>query len=138
MIAPVSPARTASGLMIPKVIVGSSDIALLELINCEWGREYALIIATRFSCRQTRRSRWRIGSEEWGMGSSIFSPLPTPHSPLFCPVLALACEFPRRDAYRMRRARNQPLSSGVKTAESRFASLIREVSIFASHSDAGE
>jgi biopolymer transport protein ExbB/TolQ len=36
------------------------------------------------------------------------------------------------------RARNQPLSSGVQTAESRFASPDREVSIFASRRDAGD
>jgi hypothetical protein len=36
MMAPEFPARTASGLMIPKVILGVSDIALLEDINSEW------------------------------------------------------------------------------------------------------
>jgi hypothetical protein len=65
-----------------------------------------------------------------------------PHSPLliprFFPAFALTCDYPRRGAFRRRRAWNQPLSSGVKTAESRFASLIREVSIFASRRDVRE
>src|SRR5262245_27405592 len=89
---------------------------------------------------------WGMGGGEWGVGNgerclcgNSHSPFPTPHSPFFIRSFLSTASFleaPRSDGGENRRARNQPLSSGVQTAESRFASLIREVSNFASPRDA--